>query len=187
MMNRTWIAVKSAVALFALAVALTACTTTTPVNQNGIGIASSKPTSPPPYSFPETRVATGNNVVIFDPKKYAWAAYDSNGQLVRDGIASGGRDYCSDIASPCHTPSGTYRVYRKGTADCESSIFPLGKGGAPMPYCMFFKGGFALHGSYDVPYGENASHGCVRLLPTDAAWLSQSFVHVGTTVIVEHY
>ena len=40
-----------------------------------------------------------------------------------------------------------FSVKRKGLPSCVSSKFPLGKGGAPMPYCMFFRGGYAIHGS----------------------------------------
>lgn len=44
-----------------------------------------------------------------------------------------------------------------------------------MPYCMFFQGGFAIHGSSDLP-GHHASHGCVRVLVKDAQWLNEEFV-----------
>ena len=65
-------------------------------------------------------------------------------------------------------------IYNKGGAGCASSKFPVGRGGAPMPYCMFFHGGYALHGSYEVP-GYHASHGCIRLFVDDAAWLNEEF------------
>ena len=55
-----------------------------------------------------------------------------------------------------------------------------------MPYCMFFHGGYALHGSYEVP-NYNASHGCLRVVPSAAAWLSRNFVKVGTAIIVRPY
>ena len=55
-----------------------------------------------------------------------------------------------------------------------------------MPYCMFFKGGFAMHGSSGVP-GYNASHGCVRLFVDDAQWLNQDFADIGTQVIILPY
>jgi len=41
-----------------------------------------------------------------------------------------------------------------------------------MPYSIFFQGGYAIHGSYDVGnLGRPASHGCIRLHPDDAAEL----------------
>lgn len=135
---------------------------------------------------PSNIAPIGNRAVVFSPRGHYWAAYDPNGKLVNSGRASGGKDYCPDIGRRCHTPSGVYRVYSKGGADCYSRKFPVGSGGAPMPYCMFFHGGYALHGSYQVP-DYNASHGCVRLPPSDARWLSHNFVQYGTTVIVHSY
>lgn len=43
---------------------------------------------------------------------------------------------------------------------------------SPMPYSIFFRGGFAIHGTYAVgELGHPASHGCVRLSPGNAATL----------------
>lgn len=43
---------------------------------------------------------------------------------------------------------------------------------APMPYAIFFKGGYAVHATYDLKrLGRPASHGCVRLHPDNAARL----------------
>lgn len=123
---------------------------------------------------------------IFDPHALMWYAYDGSGNLVNSGRASGGRGYCPDIGRRCKTPSGKFTVHRKGSAYCKSSKYPIGRGGAPMPYCMFFHGGYAIHGSYDVP-NYNASHGCIRVKPHDARWLSQDFIDYGTTVIVRPY
>lgn len=41
---------------------------------------------------------------------------------------------------------------------------------APMPYSVFFHGGYAIHGTYDIKrLGRPASHGCIRLHPQNAA------------------
>ena len=41
-----------------------------------------------------------------------------------------------------------------------------------MPYSVFFHGGYAMHGTYETRrLGQAASHGCVRLLPVNAAAL----------------
>jgi hypothetical protein len=41
-----------------------------------------------------------------------------------------------------------------------------------MPHSIFFNGGFAIHGSYEVGrLGRPASHGCIRLHPSNAAAL----------------
>lgn len=125
--------------------------------------------------------------IIVDPKKLAFGAYDADGSLVHWGPVSAGKNYCPDLKRRCHTITGTYTIYTKQGAGCKSKKFPIGKGGAPMPYCMFFHKGFALHGSPNVP-GYNASHGCVRLYKEDAKWLNTQFVNVGSTrVIIKPY
>nr|CAA39313.1 unnamed protein product [Rhizobium leguminosarum] len=41
---------------------------------------------------------------------------------------------------------------------------------APMPYAVFFNGGYAVHATFDLRrLGRPASHGCVRLHPDNAA------------------
>ena len=43
---------------------------------------------------------------------------------------------------------------------------------SPMPYSIFFRGGYAIHGTYATgALGRPASHGCVRLSPAHAAEL----------------
>lgn len=138
------------------------------------------------YYFPETREATGNKVFIFDPKATAWAAYDRNGHRVETGSASGGADHCADIGRECRTVTGKYRVYSKKDENCTSSLYPVGVGGARMPYCMHFNGGYSIHAAYYVP-NANVSHGCIRVYPDAARWLNQDFIDVGTQVIVEPY
>ncbi len=65
------------------------------------------------------------------------------------------------------TPTGTF----KPTALVRyhrSTIYS----GSPMPYSIFFLRGYAIHGSYETKYlGRPASHGCVRLHPSNAAAL----------------
>lgn len=137
--------------------------------------------------FPLQRPATGRKVFIFDPKATAWAAYDENGQRVRTGSASGGKDFCEDTGRGCHTVTGTFSVYSKKGADCTSSLYPVETGGgARMPYCMHFSGAYSIHAAYEVP-NYNASHGCIRVLPSAAQWLNEHFVNIGTTVIVKPY
>lgn len=124
--------------------------------------------------FPLEGEVTGNRYILVDKSDLAFGAYDEYGQLQYWGPISTGKSYCPDIRRGCGTPTGQFAIYRKGGAGCASSKYPVGRGGAPMPYCMFFNGGYALHGSYDVP-GYNASHGCVRMYKDDAQWLNQVF------------
>jgi len=60
---------------------------------------------------------------------------------------------------------------------------------APMPHAIFFHGGYAIHGSYEIArLGGPASHGCVRLHPNAAAVLFDLVQHEGmrnTTIVVQ--
>lgn len=120
--------------------------------------------------------APGEKLIVIDPDEYAWGAYAADGALVRWGPISAGADYCRDIHAPCRTHQGSYRIFSLGSSDCISHKFPLPKGGAPMPYCMYFNNGQALHGEPNGLPGYNASHGCVRLFVNDAEWLRYDFV-----------
>ncbi|MBY0544028.1 MAG: L,D-transpeptidase [Gammaproteobacteria bacterium] len=137
------------------------------------------------YGFPSQIPSRGVSVFIFNPHITKWAVYDEEGELIKTGQGSGGRNYCPDIHRRCHTPVGTFRVYAQEGSWCKSKKFPVGRGGAPMPYCNYFHGGFAVHGSYEVR-SYNASHGCIRVYPADAKWL-QSILHPGSIVIVKPY
>lgn len=138
------------------------------------------------YNTPEYKETHGRSLFIFDPNIHRWMAYNSSGELVGSGKASGGRGFCPDIHRRCKTPIGTFRVYSMGGPGCVSTKFPVGRGGAPMPYCMFFHGGFAIHGSYELP-NYNASHGCIRVEPSAARWLQENVIGIGTTVVVKPY
>lgn len=138
--------------------------------------------------MPQRIAPEGQKVVIVNPRVHAWGAYDANGNLLRGGVATAGSDWCSDLGRPCHTKSGVFRVISLGSASCKSSKFPMPRGGAPMPYCMYFNHGQALHGSHAAEVVDgNISHGCVRLHVQDAEWLRFNFVSVGTKVVVLHY
>jgi len=62
------------------------------------------------------------------------------------------------------TPTGTFKptaLFRYHASTIYS--------GSPMPYSIFFLRGYAIHGSYETKYlGRPASHGCVRLHPSNA-------------------
>lgn len=132
------------------------------------------------------KIATSEKTIVVDPRVHRWGAYNAQGDLLRSGVATAGSHYCPDIKRPCRTSVGTFRIYSLGSASCKSSKYPVGKGGAPMPYCMFFNGGQGLHGSPNVVAG-NVSHGCVRMTVADAAWVRFNFANVGTKVIVRPY
>jgi len=131
-------------------------------------------------------------LIIIDQLKLAWGAYDTNGDLQRWGPISSGKDYCPDVGRACTTITGIYYIFNAKDSRCVSNIFPVRRGGAKMPYCMFFYRGYALHGSYEVP-GYRDSHGCVRLFKRDAKWLNKEFVDLpaeennflGTKIVIQ--
>ncbi len=56
---------------------------------------------------------------------------------------------------------------------------------SPMPYSIFFAGGFAIHGTYEAAaLGRPASHGCVRLDPANAALLYQMVQAEGASITI---
>jgi lipoprotein-anchoring transpeptidase ErfK/SrfK len=63
------------------------------------------------------------------------------------------------------TPRGTYRPTRLHRM-WYSRKYDL----TPMPYSVFFRGGYAIHGTgYVKQLGRPVSHGCVRLATANAA------------------
>lgn len=138
--------------------------------------------------FPNKIKETGTKLFVFDPKVFAWAAYDETGKRVMTGSASGGQDVCDeDPSKTCRTISGSFKVYQKYGENCRSGEYPVETGGgARMPYCMYFFRGYTIHAAYRVPT-YNIGHGCIRVLPSAAKWLNQEFITVGTQVIVMPY
>lgn len=125
-------------------------------------------------------------VIVVNPRKHVWGAYSADGQLLRAGLATAGSSWCPDIHRACRTRSGTFRIYTLGSRSCYSKRYPVGRGGAPMPYCMFFNGNQGLHGSHEIAEA-NLSHGCVRISVSDAEWVRFNFATIGTKVIVTSY
>jgi lipoprotein-anchoring transpeptidase ErfK/SrfK len=63
------------------------------------------------------------------------------------------------------TPRGSYRPQRT-----ERMWYSRKYDMSPMPHSVFFRGGYAIHGTGAVKsLGRPASHGCVRLHPSNAA------------------
>jgi lipoprotein-anchoring transpeptidase ErfK/SrfK len=64
-------------------------------------------------------------------------------------------------------PTGTYKPYR-----IHRHWFSRKYHWSPMPHSVFFHEGYAIHGTqYVSRLGRQASHGCVRLHPANAATL----------------
>jgi lipoprotein-anchoring transpeptidase ErfK/SrfK len=80
------------------------------------------------------------------------------GEVLHSWAVSTGRD-------GFYTPRGAYRPQRMATMWRSKKY-----NNAPMPYSVFFSGGYAVHGTSHVKaLGRPASHGCVRLQTKNAA------------------
>ena len=79
------------------------------------------------------------------------------------------------------TPAGSYRVQRM-----ERMWYSRKYNMSPMPHSLFFRGGYAIHGTNAVGrLGRPASHGCVRLGPGNASRLySLVQQHGGARIVV---
>lgn len=66
-----------------------------------------------------------------------------------------------------NTPSGEFRPYLLKRLHYSKKY-----DNAPMPWSIFFHGGYAIHATGEVErLGSPASHGCVRLELKNARWL----------------
>jgi lipoprotein-anchoring transpeptidase ErfK/SrfK len=81
------------------------------------------------------------------------------------------------------TPTGYYHPIRLERV-WRSTIYH----NAPMPYAVFFSGGYAIHGTYEIfRIGRPVSHGCVRLDTWNAATLFslvQSHGYGRTSIVI---
>jgi hypothetical protein len=86
-------------------------------------------------------------------------------------ILSSGRTDATDPAHNYKTPVGTFYVREKyitTTMDDDSAADGPYKI-EDVPWVMYFKGGYALHGAFwHSRFGRERSHGCVNLTPHDA-------------------
>ena len=61
---------------------------------------------------------------------------------------------------------------------------------APMPYAVFFHGGYAVHGTNAISrLGRPASHGCIRIHPENASKFYNLVERTGlrnTRVVIKH-
>ena len=88
--------------------------------------------------------------------------------VYRNGIAIGVSTISSGKAGK-DTPTGVFTILQKNK-DHRSNLY----NNAPMPFAIFFKGGYAVHATYETKrLGRPASHGCVRLSPNNAATFYQ--------------
>ncbi|MGE3246991.1 MAG: L,D-transpeptidase [Beijerinckiaceae bacterium] len=78
------------------------------------------------------------------------------------------------------TPNGTYRPQ-----SLRRMHYSRKYNMSPMPYSIFFRGGYAIHGTGAVGrLGSPASHGCIRLHTANAAKLFAMVKREGATITI---
>ena len=78
------------------------------------------------------------------------------------------------------TPRGHY-----GVQSLQAMHYSRKYHNSPMPHSIFFKGGYAIHGTYATgSLGAAASHGCVRLSPRNAAELYRMVRAEGASISI---
>ena len=78
------------------------------------------------------------------------------------------------------TPRGTYAPY-----SLQRMHYSRKYNMSPMPHSIFFRGGYAIHGTYAVSQlGSPASHGCIRLAPGNAAALFAMVQREGASISI---
>ena len=120
-------------------------------------------TAPPPGVGPEDRWFD------IDLDEQVLIAYEGE-RPVYATLVSTGKDGLGDPRHTQSTPQGTFAIQRKHVtttmdSDAADAEFEL----RDVPWVMYFKGGYALHGAYwHDDFGSKRSHGCINLAPLDA-------------------
>ena len=93
---------------------------------------------------------------------------DLSSQTMRVSSSQGAYTFpISSARSGFVTPRGSYRPQR-----LEKMHYSRKYHMSPMPHSIFFRGGYAIHGTNSLrELGRPASHGCIRLAPGNAAKL----------------
>lgn len=102
-------------------------------------------------------------VIVDGEQRYTWA------------VSTGRAGY--------NTPNGSYRPQR-----LERHWRSRKYGMAPMPHSIFFRGGYAIHGTNMVSrLGRVDSHGCIRLAPANARVLFEMVARQrgATRIVIE--
>lgn len=80
-----------------------------------------------------------------------------------------------------YTPTGYFRPY-----SYQPMHYSKKYDNAPMPHSIFFSGGYAIHATPHVGnLGRPASHGCVRLSPSNATTLYNMTKGEPTTITIK--
>ena len=113
-------------------------------------------------------------VVNISKSQQRVAVIVNGSEAYRWPVSTGRRGYA--------TPSGVYHPER-----LERHWYSRKYENSPMPWSVFFHGGYAVHGTLEVSHlGRPVSHGCVRLKPEQAYTLYSLIQREGLDVTLEY-
>lgn len=100
--------------------------------------------------------ASASVVARIDLSSQTMNVYVNGGHVHSWSVSTARRGY--------RTPVGSFRPYR-----LHRMWYSRKYNMSPMPYSVFFLGGYAIHGTNAIRrLGRPASHGCIRLHPSNA-------------------
>jgi lipoprotein-anchoring transpeptidase ErfK/SrfK len=121
-----------------------------------LAIAFALAASPAFAGLVPTTSRPGNLTITVDISTQSMVVKDGWRTIYSFDVSTGAKGYS--------TPTGAYTPIRM-----HEKWFSRKYDNAPMPWAIFFHGGYAIHGTTDLKnLGRIASHGCVRLDPKNA-------------------
>ena len=103
--------------------------------------------------------ALANYDVVISKRNQTMSVYEDGELIERWPVSTARKGY--------YTPTGSFHPY-----SYQPMHYSKKYDNAPMPHSIFFSGGYAIHATPHVGnLGRPASHGCVRLSPSNASTL----------------
>ncbi len=129
-----------------------------------------------------------NKIVVSISMRHLWACSQTQ-QVYDSPVVTGDENYVADATIP-----GTYKIYAKEVKVTLTGSDQSGSWNDPVNYWMpFLSNQYGTYGLHDAPWRTpdqfgnispnslNASHGCIELPTSTAAWL-YNWAPIGTTV-----
>lgn len=117
--------------------------------------------------------ALANFNVVVSKRSQTMNVYEDGELIERWPVSTARKGY--------YTPVGSWQPYSYQLMHYSKKF-----DNAPMPHSIFFSGGYAIHATPHVGnLGRPASHGCVRLSPSNAATLYNMTKGEPTTITIQ--
>jgi lipoprotein-anchoring transpeptidase ErfK/SrfK len=131
------------------------------------------------------------NIIVSIAQRHLWVC-TTNKQLYNTAVITGNMNITADV-----TPVGVYQIYAKQTDQYLTGTDGVTSWNDYVYYWMpFLDNQYGVYGLHDAtwraktdfgnisPYSSQASHGCVELPLTAAAWI-YNWATIGTTVTIK--